>query len=119
MCGVVLTATAQFSLVYFCPGSCDAELRLALLSRLLNSRNDAVDPCEDFYKYACGNWKSNHSSRTTEESRNVFDILLEENELVLKRLLGRERWLLCYFQHLPESELRIFIPESTIIPIGE
>uniref|UniRef100_A0A8C3BQ19 Kell blood group glycoprotein n=1 Tax=Cairina moschata TaxID=8855 RepID=A0A8C3BQ19_CAIMO len=68
-------------------GSCDAELRLALLSRLLNSRNDAVDPCEDFYKYACGNWKSNHSSRTTEESRNVFDILLEENELVLKRLL--------------------------------
>uniref|UniRef100_A0A8B9VC02 Uncharacterized protein n=2 Tax=Anas TaxID=8835 RepID=A0A8B9VC02_9AVES len=68
-------------------GSCDAELRLALLSRLLNSRNDAVDPCEDFYKYACSNWESNHSSRTTEESRNVFDILLEENQLVLKRLL--------------------------------
>ncbi|KAM9277835.1 kell blood group glycoprotein isoform 3-T3 [Cariama cristata] len=68
-------------------GSCDAELGLTLLSSLLNSRNDTVDPCEDFYKYACGNWKGKHSSRTTEESLNVFDVLLEENQLILKRLL--------------------------------
>ncbi|XP_071618954.1 kell blood group glycoprotein isoform X1 [Heliangelus exortis] len=68
-------------------GSCDAEQRLTLLSRLLNSRNDTVDPCEDFYKYACGSWKSKQTSRTTEESLNVFDVLLEENQLILKRLL--------------------------------
>ncbi|XP_053919797.1 kell blood group glycoprotein isoform X2 [Cuculus canorus] len=68
-------------------GSCDVKLDLTLLARLLNSRNDTVDPCEDFYKYACGRWESQHSSRTTEESLNVFDVLLEENRLILKRLL--------------------------------
>ncbi|KAM9300806.1 kell blood group glycoprotein isoform 2-T2 [Morus bassanus] len=68
-------------------GSCDAKLGLTLLARLLNSRNDSVDPCEDFYKYACGSWEGKQSSRTTEESLNVFDVLLEENQLILKRLL--------------------------------
>uniref|UniRef100_A0A8C5T189 KELL protein n=1 Tax=Malurus cyaneus samueli TaxID=2593467 RepID=A0A8C5T189_9PASS len=51
----------------------------AVLERLLNSRNDTLNPCEDFYKYACGRWKDKQSSRTTEESLNVFDVLLEEN----------------------------------------
>ncbi|XP_033372701.1 kell blood group glycoprotein isoform X1 [Parus major] len=68
-------------------GSCDAESDLALLERLLNSRNDTVNPCENFYKYACGRWEGKQSSRTREESLNVFDVLLEENLLILKRLL--------------------------------
>uniref|UniRef100_A0A8B9G1H3 Kell blood group glycoprotein n=1 Tax=Amazona collaria TaxID=241587 RepID=A0A8B9G1H3_9PSIT len=68
-------------------GSCDIELGLTLLARLLNSRNDTVDPCEDFYEYACGSWEGKYSSRATEESLNVFDVLMEENQLILKRLL--------------------------------
>ncbi|XP_023795272.1 kell blood group glycoprotein isoform X3 [Cyanistes caeruleus] len=82
----------QRSLKYQVPkivfwGSCDAESDLALLERLLNSRNDTLNPCENFYKYACGRWEGKQSSRTREESLNVFDVLLEENLLILKRLL--------------------------------
>ncbi|XP_064374972.1 kell blood group glycoprotein isoform X6 [Dromaius novaehollandiae] len=93
LCALILSIVLGFTLLIThimmsCGlGSCDAEVGLALLARLLNSRNDTVDPCKDFYKYACGSWEGKRSSRTTEESLNVFDVLLEENQLILKKLL--------------------------------
>ncbi|XP_048151379.1 kell blood group glycoprotein isoform X2 [Corvus hawaiiensis] len=93
LCALLLSTLLGFTLlitylVMTCAlGSCDAESDLGLLERLLNSRNDTVNPCENFYKYACGRWEGKQSSRTREESLNVFDVLLEENLLILKRLL--------------------------------
>ncbi|XP_030392405.1 kell blood group glycoprotein isoform X3 [Gopherus evgoodei] len=66
---------------------CDTKECLMLLARLLEVRNATIDPCEDFYGYACGNWEANHLRTGTMESSNVFDVLLEENQLILKRLL--------------------------------
>uniref|UniRef100_A0A452GQV9 Kell metallo-endopeptidase (Kell blood group) n=1 Tax=Gopherus agassizii TaxID=38772 RepID=A0A452GQV9_9SAUR len=66
---------------------CDTKECLTLLARLLEVRNATIDPCEDFYGYACGNWEANHLRTRTMESSNVFDVLLEENQLILKRLL--------------------------------
>ncbi|XP_053826655.1 kell blood group glycoprotein isoform X3 [Vidua macroura] len=93
LCALLLSTLLGFTLlitylVMTCAlGSCDAESDPALLERLLNSRNDTVNPCENFYKYACGRWEGKQSSRTRGESLNVFDVLLEENLLILKRLL--------------------------------
>ncbi|KAM4788152.1 kell blood group glycoprotein isoform 2-T2 [Cyanocitta cristata] len=93
LCALLLSTLLGFTLiitylVMTCAlGSCNAEADLGLLERLLNSRNDTVNPCENFYKYACGRWEGKQSSRTREESLNVFDVLLEENLLILKRLL--------------------------------
>ncbi|XP_064266036.1 kell blood group glycoprotein isoform X3 [Passer domesticus] len=93
LCALLLSTLLGFTLlitylVMTCAlGSCDAVSDPALLERLLNSRNDTVNPCENFYKYACGRWEGKQSSRTREESLNVFDVLLEENLLIVKRLL--------------------------------
>ncbi|XP_021250865.1 kell blood group glycoprotein isoform X2 [Numida meleagris] len=107
LCALLLSTLLGFALlityiVMTCAlGSCDVEPSLALLARLLNSRNDTVDPCEDFYKYACGSWEGKHSS--TEVSQNIFDMLLEENQLILKRLL-----------EAPHFEIRGSAKEKTI-----
>ncbi|XP_066472564.1 kell blood group glycoprotein isoform X2 [Tiliqua scincoides] len=58
-----------------------------LLERLLAAHNDTIDPCEDFFSYACGNWKANHTQGIKVPLTNVFDVLLEENQLIMKSLL--------------------------------
>ncbi|XP_048360213.1 kell blood group glycoprotein isoform X2 [Sphaerodactylus townsendi] len=62
--------------------TCNTVECLVLMTKLRKACNDTVDPCEDFFSYSCGNWEANHTQGT-----NVFDVLLEENQLVMKQLL--------------------------------
>ncbi|XP_059582773.1 kell blood group glycoprotein homolog isoform X2 [Alligator mississippiensis] len=65
--------------------SCDNEE--CLVAKLLDTRNATIDPCKDFYGYTCGNWEDKNPSTMTKKSLNVFDVLLEENQLILRKLL--------------------------------
>lgn len=70
-----------------CLESCDNEE--CLVAKLLDTRNATIDPCKDFYGYTCGNWEDKNPSTMTKKSLNVFDVLLEENQLILRKLLGK------------------------------
>ncbi|XP_008546803.1 neprilysin [Microplitis demolitor] len=39
---------------------CDTDDCEALAKELLRGVNESVDPCENFYEFACGSWKKNH-----------------------------------------------------------
>ncbi|PSN50298.1 hypothetical protein C0J52_02850 [Blattella germanica] len=39
---------------------CTSDKCILSANNLLQSMNRNVDPCEDFYKYSCGNWKKEH-----------------------------------------------------------
>uniref|UniRef100_A0A8C1SIE7 Membrane metallo-endopeptidase-like 1 n=1 Tax=Cyprinus carpio TaxID=7962 RepID=A0A8C1SIE7_CYPCA len=44
----------------------------------------SVEPCQDFYQYACGGWIERHVIPETSSLHSVFNILRDELEIVLK-----------------------------------
>uniref|UniRef100_A0A4W4FQS4 Neprilysin n=1 Tax=Electrophorus electricus TaxID=8005 RepID=A0A4W4FQS4_ELEEL len=53
-------------------------------SRLIENMDPTVDPCENFYQYACGGWLKKNIIPETSSRYSTFDILRDELEVVLK-----------------------------------
>ncbi|XP_061114029.1 membrane metallo-endopeptidase-like 1 [Conger conger] len=56
-------------------------------ARLLQNMDPAVEPCQNFYQYACGGWLDRHVIPETSFRYSVFDILRDELEIILKGVL--------------------------------
>ncbi|KPP69864.1 membrane metallo-endopeptidase-like 1-like [Scleropages formosus] len=56
-------------------------------ARLLQNMDPKVEPCENFYQYACGGWLERHVIPETSSRHSIFDILRDELEIVLKGVL--------------------------------
>ncbi|XP_069506468.1 kell blood group glycoprotein-like isoform X1 [Ambystoma mexicanum] len=69
---------------------CETRACRTLTDNLLSSRDPSIDPCEDFFGHVCGNWGSNDTLYLETGSVNTFDLLWEENQLMLKALLERK-----------------------------
>ncbi|CAB3998205.1 endothelin-converting enzyme 1-like [Paramuricea clavata] len=58
-------------------------------NELSKSLNDRVNPCDDFYQYACGAWERDTSIPIGSPKFTSFHRIAQKNQLILKRILDR------------------------------
>ncbi|XP_050412278.1 neprilysin-4 isoform X2 [Patella vulgata] len=58
-------------------------------ARLMNAMDDSVDPCENFFDYACGNWNKVNAIPDDRASYNTFGKLRDDIQVMVKDLLNK------------------------------
>lgn len=69
-------------------GPCLTESCISVTSAILSSLDQTADPCEDFFRYACGGWIKSNPLPDGHSRWGTFNKLWEHNQAVIKHLLG-------------------------------
>lgn len=70
-----------------CSSACTSQTCLEATSFLMQGLNTSVSPCEDFYKYSCGNWEANNVIPEGFGRYSTFSELGTGNSITLKKAL--------------------------------
>lgn len=62
-------------------------IRVAQAKTMKKYMDSHIDPCNDFYKYACGNWERLHPIPRDKAGFDTFEMLRENLDVVLRELL--------------------------------
>ncbi|GFU64466.1 endothelin-converting enzyme 1 [Trichonephila clavipes] len=71
---------------------CTTPACVTAAATILNSLDQTVDPCENFYQYACGGWLKSNPLPEDKTSFSRFQKLSDDNNRILKYVLEDERF---------------------------
>uniref|UniRef100_A0A7N8XP03 Neprilysin n=1 Tax=Mastacembelus armatus TaxID=205130 RepID=A0A7N8XP03_9TELE len=90
---LLILSTQERCLILFVsvdlPSRCCIVSSVHTASRLIESMDATIDPCEDFFQFACGGWLKKHVIPETSSVYTTFDILRDELEIILKGVLEK------------------------------
>uniref|UniRef100_A0A665XCV4 Endothelin-converting enzyme 1 n=1 Tax=Echeneis naucrates TaxID=173247 RepID=A0A665XCV4_ECHNA len=87
---VSMSLTCSLSKIFSCaahPGLCLTEPCITVASAVIGALDRSVDPCHDFYNFACGGWVKKNPLPEGKSRWGPFSNLWEHNMLVMKHLL--------------------------------
>ncbi|XP_058459851.1 neprilysin-1-like [Malaya genurostris] len=66
---------------------CLSEECVRTASSLLAAMDRTVDPCVDFFQFACGTWNKKHVIPEDRSSISTFEVLADQQQMILKGVL--------------------------------
>ncbi|XP_014258696.1 neprilysin-1-like [Cimex lectularius] len=85
--GIILYSVRKCNAGTSDPGVCISEHCVKTAASLLNAMDKTVDPCEDFFQFACGSWNKRHQIPEDRSSISVFEVLSDQLQVILKGVL--------------------------------
>lgn len=69
---------------------CLSEPCVSVASAVLGALDRSVNPCQDFYNFACGGWMRKNPLPEGKSRWGPFSNLWEHNMAIMKNLLGKK-----------------------------